>query len=387
MNQLFPEEKRGSPPKLNRDEIPEGVNTDFSLLLDWFTPNICVCWIILGLNVAVFVAMLASGFNPDKATQQALLKWGADYGPLTVTRGEWWRVVTCMFVHLGFVHLGFNMLVLYQIGPVMERLLGNAGFLIVYLAAGIAGAISSLALNPYLVSAGASGAIFGLYGALIGFLVLRRDSVPKLALKRILTSAVIFLLYNAVYGVLRSGVDLAAHGGGLLAGVICGLVISTPINAGFRHRRLIRAAAAGFGCFVVLAAAATQLPRPMDLQAEFTRITQTEQKVITAFRMIWQNGRTLGDAEVANRLEVQVIRPWRVERDSLARFHGLPRRQERVANALLAYMDARLQGWLNLEQGLRTHNLELSRQGLLQQKQAQDQLKGVLSTFLHEIGR
>ncbi|MBV9157108.1 MAG: rhomboid family intramembrane serine protease [Acidobacteriaceae bacterium] len=378
MNSLFPTEERAAQPTLDRDEIPDGLRQNFALLLDWFTPNIYICWTILGINVLVFVAMLLSGFNPDKISPQALLKWGANYGPLTATRNEWWRVLTCLFVHMGFVHVGFNMLVLYQIGPFMERLLGNIGFLIVYLVAGVAGAICSLALNPYVVSAGASGAIFGLYGALIGFLILRRDSIPGPALTKILRSAIIFLIYNAVFGLLRSGVDLAAHGGGLVAGVICGLAISTPIKEGFRQRRLVRVAAAGLGCTVVMTALATQLPRPMDFQAEMKRVGETEQQVLAAYRTILGQSPVNKETEVADRLEAQVIRPWRAEQNSLARFRGLPSRQQHVVDAFLAYMDTRQQGWTDLAQGLRTHNMQLLRQSANLQKQAEDRLKSEL---------
>lgn len=378
MNSLFSPEERPSQPVLNRDEIPEDVRRNFGLLLDWFTPNIYVCWIVLGINILVFVAMLLSGFNPDKGSPEALLKWGADYGPLTVTRGEWWRVLTCCFVHLGFVHLGFNMVVLYQIGPFMERLLGNIGFLIVYLVAGVAGAVCGLAVHPYIISAGASGAIFGLYGALIGFLALRRDSIPGPALKKILKSAVIFLVYNAVYGVLRSGTDLAAHAGGLIGGLICGVAVSTPIQAGFRQRRLMRAIAAGLVSILMLAALATQMPRPFDLQAALGQAAKTEAQVLDAYRSILRQARTGNDADTANQLETRVMRPWQVERNSLARLHGLPGPQQRAVNSFLAYMDTRQQGWMNLARGLRNHDLQLVQQGLGQQKQAQDRLKSDL---------
>jgi rhomboid protease GluP len=109
----------------------------------------------------------------------SLIAWGANYGPDTITNGQWWRLLTSMFLHIGIVHLAFNMIVLLQIGPFVERLVGNVGFLIVYFVSGFAGNVTSLVWNPYTVSAGASGAIFGLYGLLLGFLLMsRRDSIP-----------------------------------------------------------------------------------------------------------------------------------------------------------------------------------------------------------------
>src|SRR4051794_206353 len=264
MNSIFSSDRERSPESSSSGElpVPDEVRGNFGLLLDWYTPVIFFCWIILGINVLVFVGMLLSGFDPDKATAPVLLKWGVDYGPATISRGEWWRVLTSTFVHLGFTHVLFNMAVLAQIGPFMERILGSVAFLIVYLASGVAGALCSLAWNPYLFSAGASGAIFGLYGALIGFLVLRRDSVPTTELLNLLKGAVVFLIYNSVFGILHAGTDIAAHAGGFLGGLVCGLVISNPIDASFRRRRLVRATLLGLAGVPAMFAVGAILPRP-----------------------------------------------------------------------------------------------------------------------------
>ena len=88
--------------------------------------------------------------TPDR---QTLVRWGAQFGPLT-TQGQWWRLFTCTFLHIGILHLLCNMVVLWQIGGILERLLGRSAFLVVYLLAGLAGSLASLAWNPDVVAVG-----------------------------------------------------------------------------------------------------------------------------------------------------------------------------------------------------------------------------------------
>jgi rhomboid protease GluP len=381
MDSLFPKEEQVKAERAAGElEVPGEVRADFGQLLDWYTPTVFVSWVIVAVNVVVFVAMLLSGFDPDRATLPKLLGWGADYGPATIGRGEWWRVVTSAFVHLGFMHIIFNMLVLAQIGPFMERLLGNAGMLIVYFVSAIAGALCSLAWNPYIVSAGASGAIFGLYGALIGFLILRRDSIPRAALMNLLKSAVVFLLYNAVFGVLHSGTDLAAHIGGLAGGLACGLAISNPIREGFVRRRLIRALAAGAVSAVVALAVAMALPHPLDMQKEMLQVAELEKKTDARFQTIFQESRAaqLKDPQLADRVQNEIVAPWITERKALASFAGLKGRQGEVAGIVLEYVTARQQALAKLAEAFRTNNHQLLTEALNEQQRAQANLKASL---------
>lgn len=123
---------------------------------------------IICASVAIYLAMLLTGVHFLKPGVPDLLTWGANLGSAT-TSGQWWRLFTCTFLHIGLIHLLFNMYVLWDIGRFIERLIGAAGFAAVYLLAGLAGSIASMWWNPFVVSAGASGAIFGLYGCLIGY--------------------------------------------------------------------------------------------------------------------------------------------------------------------------------------------------------------------------
>jgi len=123
-------------------------------------PRVFVTWVLIAINLAVFVLMVIRGVGLMDPSIDSLLKWGADFGPLT-THGQWWRMLTSTFVHVGILHIAMNMYILLVSGPFVERLYGNVGFAVLYLLSGLGGSLVSLAWHPMLVSAGASGAIFG----------------------------------------------------------------------------------------------------------------------------------------------------------------------------------------------------------------------------------
>ena len=125
--------------------------------------------VLVAISVLIFIAMVAKGASVTQPTSDQLLRWGANFGPLTLT-GQWWRLLTAMFVHIGLVHLALNMWCLWQLGLLAEYLYGPKTFLALYVMSGLAASIVSLARNPLVVTAGASGAIFGLAGALIATL-------------------------------------------------------------------------------------------------------------------------------------------------------------------------------------------------------------------------
>ena len=146
---------------------------DFQRALATFTPRLIATPAIVAANVLVFATMIATGVNFFEPTVASMLDWGGNFGPLT-ENGQWWRLVTCLFLHYGILHLGFNMWVLRDLGRVVERLVGNVGFVALYFVSGIAASLASLTWNPVVVSAGASGAVFGVAGALLGLTAFRR---------------------------------------------------------------------------------------------------------------------------------------------------------------------------------------------------------------------
>ncbi|HXQ27524.1 MAG TPA: rhomboid family intramembrane serine protease [Candidatus Acidoferrales bacterium] len=177
---------------------------------------------LVGLNALVYVAMGLSGVSWTEPSIQQAIRWGADYGPLTLS-SEPWRLFTSTFVHFGIIHIGLNMWCLWDLGRVLEPLMGRKKFGVMYVASGLAASIVSVAWNPWRVSAGASGAIFGVAGAFVSYLALKKTSFdPHLARKN-LKSMAFFIGYNLLRG-LGGAVDNSAHLGGLVAGLILGAV-------------------------------------------------------------------------------------------------------------------------------------------------------------------
>jgi rhomboid protease GluP len=181
---------------------------------------------IFGINVAVFIAMLLAGVSMlDNPAGQDLVHWGANFGPLTVS-GQWWRLLTCVFVHGGLLHIAFNMWCLWDLGRIAESVYGHWTFAVVYLISGLAASLASLIWNPSILSVGASGAIFGIAGALIASFYLGEFSMPRAALSGTLRSVVVFVGYNLFFGAVIARTDNAAHIGGLLMGLLLGALIA-----------------------------------------------------------------------------------------------------------------------------------------------------------------
>ena len=169
---------------------------------------------------------------PTDDRGEQLIRWGASYGPL-IFQGQWWRLFTAMFVHVGIFHLLVNMWCLWNLGRLAEWQLGRVGLVLIYLGTGVGGGLASLLWHPNIVSAGASGAIFGIAGALISAFRMGAVSVPGQDLKRYLSSLMPFVLYNLLLGAVISFIDNAAHIGGLVTGLAFGAVLA-------RRRQLAR---------------------------------------------------------------------------------------------------------------------------------------------------
>lgn len=176
--------------------------------------------VLIDINILVFILMAATGAGILEPSTLALLNWGADFGPLTLT-GDWWRAVTCNFVHIGAFHLLMNMYAFIYIGIWLEHLIGTRRMFVSYLLTGLCSAVFSLYMHAETISTGASGSIFGLYGIFLAFLLFHR--IERSQRKALLTSILIFVGYNLIYGI-RAGVDNAAHISGLLSGFLLGFI-------------------------------------------------------------------------------------------------------------------------------------------------------------------
>lgn len=202
--------------------------------------------VIIAANVAAFVAMgfLGAGWL-ETADMAVYRKFGANNGAVT-TNGEWWRLVASMFLHYGAMHLLFNMWALFQVGHLVERLLGVRVFAMAYFACGVIGSLASIVWNGDRVwSAGASGAVFGAYAMLGGFALRERRAIPRSMLRPLLMSTVWFAGFNLLYGVAHPGIDNAAHVGGFVSGLLLGAVTAMPVDLAVRARLRKRRALAG----------------------------------------------------------------------------------------------------------------------------------------------
>jgi rhomboid protease GluP len=356
----------------------------------WFR---CSTIVLIALNVLVFVVMVLQGVPAFNPRADSLLRWGADYGPLTL-HGQWWRMVVSTFVHFGLIHLLFNMFVLFNIGLFLENLAGRVPFVTLYMVCGLGGSAASLAWHPSVVSAGASGAIFGLYGALLGFLFRRRDSIPAESLTSLRKGALTFIGYNLLYG-LRPGVDMAAHVGGLGTGFVLGLFLIQPpsissSSSGFgdltasggeltpaSNWRVPAAVALGLA---LIAVPMLVLPKPDDYLAEYKRLATVEEADVQLFNASlkqWK-GNEITDQQYADILEKQVLPQWRKEREAL---ENLRVSQDQAARnrLLVEYMTDREQGWQLTMEGLRVRDAEKLRQGAQKETEAENvvaQLRG-----------
>lgn len=185
-----------------------------------------VTTLLLAAVGAVFVWETLAGGSTNTAV---LVTLGANVPTLVWQDGQWWRLITSLFLHIGIVHLLLNGWALYQLGALFEILLGSGKLLFVFLVSGIAGSFASLFWTRGL-SAGASGAIFGLMGALISFLLRRREMLTPAA-KSLLGQLVLWAGINVVFGFTSPGIDNAAHLGGCAMGFLLGLVLAEPPRA------------------------------------------------------------------------------------------------------------------------------------------------------------
>ena len=170
--------------------------------------------------------MLLRGVNIFEPKNEAMYAWGAIFGPAVVFQGQLWRLPASMFLHFGLMHLAMNMWCLVSTGPVVERFFGHLSFAALYLIAGLGGAIASLVVHPTGLCAGASGAIFGVFGALLAFLAVRHRDVPAAILEPMRSGTLAFLGYNVVFGLMNKNIDMAGHLGGLATGFVAGLFLA-----------------------------------------------------------------------------------------------------------------------------------------------------------------
>jgi rhomboid protease GluP len=323
----------------------------FWLMLHAVAPRVWITPAVVFANVALWIAMLLAGANPLSPSTELLLAWGANFAPLTAG-GEWWRLLTAAFLHGGVLHLALNMWALWDAGRLTERLYGSIPFLLVYLVAAVTGSLASALWHPQgAVSIGASGAVFGVLGALGAFLATQKHSVPRQVVLGLRASVLSFMGYALLIGLMVPGIDNAAHLGGLAAGFLLGAILGRPLAAENRGRMLALRFPAALAVAALLAGGlAWWMPPPAydmrlerAVQQEVARFAAEEKAILDAWRAAAEARKAgeIDDAELAGRM-LEAARRWEDAHARLAalRLSGKSPTRERFA-LILRYAELR----------------------------------------------
>jgi membrane associated rhomboid family serine protease len=233
----------------------------FAEALERATPRPRATPVIVAANVGVWLLMVGLfGISPMAPDPVEMIRWGAGYAPKTL-HGEPWRLVTSTFLHYGLLHVGSNMYVLWSGGRLVEKLLGTSGFVAAYAVAGLAGGVASLLFERGIV-AGASGAVFGVFGALGGYLIAGRRWVPRAYVVSLRRAVIEFVMLNTVIALMIPAISFWAHTGGLVGGFVVGLLVARPPTPEARRGAVVRASAVTLALGGALLASLPLLPAP-----------------------------------------------------------------------------------------------------------------------------
>ena len=309
--------------------------------------------LLLAACVMTYIFMLGSdGLNED-----ALIHWGASIGPRT-TNGEWWRLLTSLFLHRGLLHIVAIVVGLVQIGRLTERLVGPIALAAVFIAAGLISGVRELSVHPVAIGAGATGGVFGVYGLLLATLLwgLSQRSpltIPLAVLKRIWPGAVVFL----VYAIATEGLFAASMTWGLTVGLAGGGVLAFGIGS---HKpglpRLCTSMAATLAIVVFFAAplrgmadVTREMARVIDVERRTAAVYDTE---VTRFKKGRQTPEALADVAEAIASEL------RATRESLSTLTNVPPEQQSMVDDASAYLRLREESWRLRVQGLRAGRMQ-----------------------------
>ncbi|WP_207706232.1 rhomboid family intramembrane serine protease [Clostridium sp. HBUAS56017] len=181
--------------------------------------NYVITIALISINIILYVISGILSDNFLDIDGAVLLLLGGKFGPL-INNGEWWRIITCNFLHGGLIHIVTNMYSLYIIGSQIEIIFGKLKYIIIYTIAGITSSLFSYYLAPNTLSIGASGAIFGLLGALLSFAIKEKDRINK----GVITNILIVVALNIYIGTTIPNIDNYAHFGGLIGGMIISVI-------------------------------------------------------------------------------------------------------------------------------------------------------------------
>jgi membrane associated rhomboid family serine protease len=335
------------------------------------TPRVFVTPALIALNVVVFLGLV---FSPGQASSpETLIAWGANWGPST-TNGQWWRLVTAMFVQGSVVALLISMTALLQTGLIVERLLGHLAFAAAYFASGLVAAAAGLSRHPVDVTAGASGAVAGLYGVMAAILIVGRlrpsaITMPPVGIRRLVPLAVALAFYSLTS-------DSAE-----LAGFLTGVAIGGGLVAGIAHaapapRRVGTAFAVA--CVIVIALV---VPRRgiVDARPQIAELLAIEHRTATAYDAAvdrFKKGRTTVEALV--KMIEQTIEPeLHAAGARLKTLDGVPPNQEPLVANAREFVRLRGESWRLRAEGLKQTNMGSLRQAERTERESFDALEKI----------
>ena len=339
---------------------------EFRANLDSLTRYTPVTHTLVAANVVVFLVMAAGGVDVRNPDANVLLSWGANNGAATIP-DQPWRLLTAEFLHAGLLHLAFNMICLYGAGRTVERFVGSSGFLVLYLSSAVVASLASIIWAPEVVGVGASGAVFGVFGAFFGVCVRAGESIPRPALDLMRKNMLKFLAINLGFGLLAPNIDMAAHVGGLIWGLVAGLLLGHPLTPEAARWRPARTAALAFltpwavGVFFVVAQA--RVANSDDPVTEFSRVGEAERVVLEQYNDAvarYQAGR-LTDAEMAALVESELLPKWRELRRRVSAIEGARELNPETMRLVSTYYAAREDAWVALVKALRDKDEAASR--------------------------
>lgn len=317
-----------------------------------------VTYVTSALCLIAYVGMSVGSGGRMGLSWPTLVGYGANYGPVT-TSGQWWRLITALFLHGGLLHLLVNLWVMWHSGRLTERLFGSGRYALIWLGTGLVASMSSVTWNPSLASVGASGAIFGVLGAFLGHAMRPGARLSMRVLKTHWISTAIFVLFSLANGLMGVGIDNAAHVGGFLSGLAMGMLLAEPLPTVDRSDekrpglfgRLAPVAAAVFvGCWVTLGYlyvrgyGASLPPAAMFLKNHQWFLTG-EADNLRKWGGIGSDADSglSSPADIARRFRAELLPFWK---DAVSRLEQelprLPQNQQPLAKDILAYSRERL---------------------------------------------
>ena len=340
--------------------------------------------VLIGANLLVFAALLFAGAGLWHSSSAVQFAWGASFGPATKD-GEWWRLGSAMFLHFGVLHLGMNMWALWDGGRLVERMYGHARFAVLYVVSGLTGNLLSLITQgDRAVSGGASGAVFGVFGALLVFLWGERRQLHPSEFRWLFWGATGFSVANIAFGFVVPGIDNAAHIGGFLTGILGGMALTRPLDAGravpLRNRVLPAAA-----WLVVTLYLATHIPAPAyrwseeaQVRQEIRQFLREDAEITNAWHGILEEGKRRGTSfdQLAGRLDTVVVDHYEQSFEQLSRVRpnpGLP--SAAALENLRNYAEVRRNASRALSEGLRARDARQIREAMDQAQRAGQHLQ------------